>query len=347
MLPRLKSLTVVILTRERQEVLEESIEYWHNCEIKSLVLDNSIAPLDSTRIPPSTNYIHCPGVSFAGRSIIASENIDSIFSIICSDDERYLPSALDEMLGEFEKIDNLVSVGGLAIGIDKYGPIVTGTGAYFSMRAYHNSDDDAFQRLDCHFNLDSKSNKIGALYRVYYSSALVELLKVFGKCTQISTPYIFEVTAEVLSTLLGGTTYVDTIYWVRNWSLAPVQKTDWDRRILFYNWWTSPEYQIEREHWLRVIMSTQLIDAEVAVITEYISRICEKSPRDNSSNRNLKDRLYKSVQPVTKYFIYKIFAPDRIPKQLHDCVESILTMGIKINTQELQVAVRGIQGIKS
>jgi len=331
----LESLTIVILSRERQQVLLKTMDYWHKCGVKTLVLDNSSEPILETSIPSSSNYIYCKGVSFPERAARAANFLSSTFAILSSDDEQYLPSALKEMISEMNSDPNIASIGGLAIGVDKYGPRVTGSRAYFSMRNYENVNTNNSTRMKFHFSNEYDRNRIAALYRLFYSKELCKILKIFGECTNISTPYIYEVTAEIVATALGGTKYLDTIYWIRNWRIPPIQKNDWNRRLLFFQWWDSSEFEQEKQYWIELLLLSIAEDLNRSELVNFINHFALVGRNSNSSLQTSITKILRFPNSL-KYCLRKIFKSSSLPKRIEDVISEIKAEGIHANLSEIK-----------
>ncbi len=246
----LENLQVVIFSRNRHKQLIESLRYWHHCGIKTLVLHNTQDPLDSIDIPPTTEYIVHRG-PYAERCEIASRNLKFDFLIIASDDERYLPTALSKMVEQLEEFPELTSVGGQAIGIMANGLRYRTNLAYASQIQYQNTATDFQKRF--YFHYESGRNYSGAMYRVFRRDDFKKFLLLISKFSDIDTPYIFEVTAELFWTLVGPAKYVDEVFWVRNWVVPPIQTGDWDRKQYFYEWSQNPTHKKEFESWKQMV----------------------------------------------------------------------------------------------
>ena len=238
----LEELTVIIFSRGREKQLEKSIGYWAALDIRLLVVHNTDKPIEMYYEKQKVEYVVVED-SYAVRCKIASEHIQTPFSIICSDDEFFLPSSLESMLKEFQKDKSLVSVGAQSMAISKYGPRISAKFIYRNLLDYRNLSSLPSSRIQKHFYQDNMSFN-GAMYRVLRTKSMIQLLSLFYSCQSISTPYIFEVTGEIVVTLLGPSKYINEIFWLRNWIEPPINKKNWNRRIYFHNWWDEEIYKI-------------------------------------------------------------------------------------------------------
>lgn len=294
----LANLQVVIFSRNRHEQLIESLRYWDNCGIETLVLHNTQQPLKPAEIPSSTEYIVHEG-PFAERCEIASKVLKFDYFIIASDDERYLPTALSNMVKELEKSQELASVGGQAIGIMKYGLRYRTILAYSSQINYQNLNSEFQNRFIFHY--EGGQNYSGAMYRIFRREHFKRFLELTSKFSNIGTPYIFEVTSELFWTLIGPAKYVNEVFWVRNWVVPPVQTNDWDRKQYFYEWSQDPKYKKEFEFWKQTVTDEFNLFEENSAVFETVVRhrmIIEKN--EQQRNKKMSVQRLSNIRKITR-----------------------------------------------
>ena len=332
----LTNLQVVIFSRNRHEQLIESLRYWDNCGIKTLVLHNTQKPLKLAEIPSSTEYI-VHDRPFAERCEIASKVLKFDYFIIASDDERYLPTALTNMVKELEKSQELASVGGQAIGIMKHGLRFGTTLAYKSQVKYQNLNSELQNRIIFHYEGDQ--NYSGAMYRIFRREHFERFLKLISKFSNIGTPYIFEVTSELFWTLIGPARYVNEVFWVRNWIVPPVQTRDWDRKIYFYEWAQDPKYKKEFEFWKRMVTDEFNLLEENPAIFETVLRqrmIIEK--KEQQRNEKMGVQRFSNTRRITR-IISSVFKSKYQRKELNF---QLKTLGLEVRNDELAAALYSI-----
>ena len=332
----LANLQVVIFSRNRHEQLIESLRYWDNCGIKTLVLHNTQQPLKPAEIPSSTEYIVHEG-PFAERCEIASKVLTFDYFIIASDDERYLPTALTNMVKELEKSQELASVGGQAIGIMKYGLRFGTTLAYKSQVRYQNLNPEFQNRVIFHYEGDQ--NYSGAMYRIFRREHFKRFLKLISKFSNIGTPYIFEVTSELFWTLIGPARYVNEVFWVRNWIVPPVQTSDWDRKQYFFEWAQDPKYKKELEFWKRMVTDEFNLLRENPAIFETVLRqrmIIEK--KEQQRNEKMSVQRFSNTRKITR-IISSVFKSKYQQKELN---LQLKNLGLEVRNDELAAALYSI-----
>jgi hypothetical protein len=334
----LANLQVVIFSRNRHEHLAKSLRYWDNLGIATLVLHNTEQPIKSAEIPSSTEYIVHAG-PFAERCEIASKVLKFKFFIIASDDERYLPTALTNMVKELEENQELASVGGQAVAVMTHGLKYSTTLAYKSQMNYENLDNNPERRFEFHY--ESGQNFSGAMYRVFRREQFKNFLVVISQFSDISTPYIFEVTAELFWTLIGPSKYLNEVFWVRNWVVPPIQTGDWDRKQYFYEWSQNPEHAREFESWKEMI--TEIFDFlknRSNIYEKIIFHRMKTEQGEQSRNQVLKKQKHLKVKRIARA-LTSIFSSKYRMKELES---QLSNFGVAVRNDELFTALISITG---
>jgi hypothetical protein len=330
---KLANLQVVIFSRNRHKQLLESLRYWDQCGIQTLVLHNTQNPLSSLDIPSSTNYIVHEG-PFAERCEIASRILKFNFYIIASDDERYLPTALSRMVEELEESPELTSVGGQAIGIMKHGLRYRTTLAYKSQSHYQNSATDLQSRFEFHYESDLKFS--GAMYRVFRRDQFRRFLVLISGFANISTPYIFEVTAELFWTLIGPAKYIGEVFWVRNWIVPPIQTDDWDRKQYFYEWYLDPKCKKQIESWKEMVTEEfELLKNIPNIYSRIAFHRMKIEQMEQTRNQVLKKRKLERIQRLARE-LSSVFRSKYQTKGLNS---QLSNFGVTVRNDELMAAL--------
>lgn len=336
----LSEITVIIFSRNRSAELNRSIRYWSGLQVECLVLDNSPNKLTQIPISPLISYVYCPNLNFSQRARIAAELIKNKYSIICSDDERYTPSALAAMIKEMNNNSEILSMGGHAIAVGKYGPLVYGNFAYSQMLHYQNLNSNEFTRIEKHFGQKNLGWPIGAMYRIIRTEAMKKLLTLFSYCQNISTPYIYEVTSEIVVTALGKSQYLDCIFWIRNWETPAINQADWDRKLLFSQWWENEKFVDEKDRWVydltQEIFPTESSTKIGAIFKSIIElrKTTEKLPTFNSNSAFKND--------YAKYYYRRVFTPKSLPITVTQTLLNASNSGVISDVREVEFAIASI-----
>ena len=290
--------TVVILSRGRELQLRRSVEYWNNTHLRVLILHNTDSPLPSCLFKHNVTYV-VSVTDFASRSKIAAGMIQTKYAVLCSDDELLLPTGLSRMGQFLEDHQEVLSIGGRTLALGKSGSETTATYIYQNMSNYSNFEKSMLQRL-MHHTTEQKDYKSGSMYRLMHSDLMTEMLKTFSELSNVSTPYIYEVTGEIIVNGKGQGVYLKELYWIRNWINDQIEHTNWDRKLYFHQWWESVQFRNEHKIWINALQSTLGATLTSEELSEVLDDIFKKrkllEDHEIARSRGIKNLLPKWVR---------------------------------------------------
>lgn len=221
----LNQVTVVIFSKDRINSLRKVLNYWEENGINTLVLDGSREPDTAIQRLQRCKYIHSHS-GLKERMSMASNLIETPFSILCSDDEVFLPSALEKMTVSITNDHEIVSIGGACISVWKYGPTILSSWPYKKTLNLQILDSSPLVR----FRKTSVNGS--ALVRfMNYNLNRSELLKEILICQARKSIQISEVTSIFYTLLRGKVVYIPQVYWVRNWNKISISNEEVDRNF--------------------------------------------------------------------------------------------------------------------
>ena len=289
----LEDITVVILSRGREHELSRSIQYWNQTNFKVVILHNTKMPISQSFLASNIRYIILER-DYASRCARAIPEINTKYAVFCADDELLIPNGLSTMGNYLEQHPEISSVGGATLGVGKYGSTLTATYTYQNMIDYSNLHNSFFERLESH-SFGQPEYRTGAMYRLMRAEVMTLLLQTFSGLSKISTPYIFEVTGEIVVNGLGKSIYLNDLYWVRNWINHQVEHKDWNRKLYFQEWWGSEKYAEEREKWLDLLALLPKEQDSKKRLLRVVGELNEKRKileiRESNSNSKLRNRI--------------------------------------------------------
>jgi glycosyltransferase domain-containing protein len=298
----LKDITVVILSRGRERELSRSIQYWNQTNLNVVILHNTKMPIPQSRLASNISYIVLER-DFAARCARAIPEINTRYAVFCADDELLIPSGLSRMGIYLEQHPEISSVGGATLGVGKYGSTLTATYTYQNMIGYSNLHNSYFERLESH-SFGQSEYRTGAMYRLMRTEVMILLLQTFSSLSKISTPYIFEVTGEIVVNGSGKSIYLNELYWVRNWINHQVEHKDWDRKLYFQEWWGSEKYAEEREKWIDLLTPLPKDHDSKKRLLRVVGELNEKrkilETRESNSNSNLRSRIPQWLRRIRR-----------------------------------------------
>lgn len=224
------------------------------------------------------------------------------------------------MRSVLQRKSRLGSVGGVAVGAFKYGDYVTGSIAYPEMRRYTNNIQSTPDRIQHHL-LKGGNGGIprAGMYRLFRRQSMEVLLQSIALCSNISTPYVYEVATEVISVWCGFTLYLETPYWIRNWQTAAISSSDWNRRLDFSAWWGHDSYLLENKRMVEAIC--MITGLEPNFVYDLISAYTKKrAPLEKNPLQNAK--YFSNWGRSVKQKITGRFFRDRMPTRLGEVLNS-------------------------
>lgn len=328
----LEDITVLILSRGRDDILRRSLEYWASLPLTILVLHHTDSPLTTFSNSKNVKYINS-NTPYGARCAIAAQNISSKYAILVSDDDFYLSSGLLALSEALDVRNDLVSVGGQTISVGKYGKLITGTSAYLHTRNYKNLEDSTFERLTKHFNVEEGYIN-GSMYRLFRADQFIDLMNNLGSLSNIRTPYIFEVSSEILANATGKSEYLNQVLWIRNWINPPVNHSEWKRNLYFFEWATDSEFSDEYNMW-REFMRKRL-DLDQEIFDDLLQQII-KVRQISEENEISKIRKHSFLIPESiKYFLRRMLRPDSLPSTVEEEIQKLIHAEVLVNQEEVE-----------
>ena len=303
-----------MLSRGRESHLSRSVEYWNQTKLKVVILHNTLEPLPADSFASNVRYIVMEN-DFASRCGRVSSEVNTKYAVMCADDELLLPSGLTTMGTYLDTHPDIASVGGKTLGVGKYGRNLTATYTYQNMANYFNYGETFFDRLDLH-TFGQAEYRTGAMYRLMRSDVMRKMLQAFSELSPISTPYIFEVTGEIIVNGLGKTIYLEELYWVRNWINEQVEHRNWDRKLYFHQWWSKAEYANERDSWIDSL-TTHVNEKESKIrIFQVVQDLNQKrkilEARELEAKSNLRNRIPKWPRKIKRFLTPRKYVKNNI-----------------------------------
>lgn len=242
-----KDITILIASFNRSVQIVPLINYYLEFGFYVKVAYNSTDPilLEHQRLE-----LYRSNDSYASRCEILSKHIETKFSILVTDDDLFIGDAILGMKGVLEE-SNCTSIFGQVVGSWFNNGDYQVSPAYSNFESYSNLANEATDRVVNQYTIPRLTPI--SMYRITYSSVMATMLRLFGKLEFISTPYVYEHTAEIFINYCGTSTRTSQLYWIRNWEDSSISNSSWNRSLSFLEWFNHPEYFEERKKWLLII----------------------------------------------------------------------------------------------
>jgi hypothetical protein len=333
----LSDITIVILSRGRENALRRTLNYWESCNAQVIVLHNTKLPLSKELFSRNIQY-EVITEPFSARCGIVPKFLKTQFAILGSDDEVYIHSALKSMEYALKVNPEIVSVGGCTVGAGKYGPMTYAAPAYQNMYGYRNISNDPLERIRYHFN-PSVGFRTGGMYRLMRAPIMATVMESFSNMTPISTPYIFEISGEILINACGPSIYLPNVYWIRNWNNEVVNDGSWNRGLSFTNWITMPKYHSETIEWFNAMREFIPINQQdFELVIQHVIKWCVET--DVSEYSHKKRRL--PISDNLKFIIRSVLARKSLPPSVTKTLTDMRSNNIVFDEREIRKAIRNI-----
>ena len=142
----LKKLTVVIISKDRINELENVISYWLKTSCKLVVIHDSKEPLNSSYTNKNFVYIRSEE-PYLIRLAIAENFITTPYSVICNDDEIFLVDPLEKFINFLDLDKNIEAVGGQVIAYSWAGDKLLASNVYPHLQNYLNNNMSSISRI--------------------------------------------------------------------------------------------------------------------------------------------------------------------------------------------------------
>lgn len=337
----LEKLTLVIFTFNRHSLLVRTLNYWSNYNIKLIVLDGSSMRLKN-RCLQSKNIKYIYDTRGLYERLLSSVNhIDTEFVILGSDDEFYLPSALESCIKFLLKEPTFTSCGGRAIGFISDKGKILGVKQYTRLKNFCLDNQNGNLRALMHF-----SNYVPAhFYSVMRSSIWNKISKyVFEKNYELSAAH--ELQLEYLATIAGKSKIIPELLWLRNKGVPPINNFEM-KKVEKRQWWFDNKYQLEKDDFIKrmkqasnELLNDQNYELDDDLISKSFEAYLHNLKFQDSSLRKLVRLMPHQIKLIIKsIFSFKYKYITNKYESLKDEVSLLETNGVYVNQKELDFVI--------
>lgn len=241
---RLAELTVVIPSYGRQAYLGRQVKAWAGTAAKVIMLDGSPAPWEgSHQLPPNIEYWHRP-TSIEERFRFVIDKLETPYSILLSDDELYVPSALSECIHEISRNPGCVACKGIPLGFNWVRGVVTGREVYPGLRGLRIDQDTPEERVLAHF----APYNMATLWAVIATDVFKKTLRAASAAGPFRGVGVVEKQISLVTAWSGKCHVINELMWLRSEENPNI----WDsERQTYHDWYTDRRNQAEIDAFLR------------------------------------------------------------------------------------------------
>jgi len=193
----------------------------------------------------NVRYIHHP-VGLYARLKQAATLVETEFVMMGTDDDFFVPSALEACIKELKENTRLISCGGLAVGFGFENAMYLRK-VYPNLKNHELLNDIAYERTAKHF----ANYEPAHLYSVQRAESWTKLAEgIFSR--EFDFFAAWELQFEFLVPYLGPTKIINNLLWMRGFEVEPIRGTSasmsYDNYI--FDWWKNPEYETDKEQFI-------------------------------------------------------------------------------------------------
>jgi glycosyltransferase domain-containing protein len=243
----LKDLTLIIPTYNRPIYAIRQLNYWSDTGACVHVIDGSYETINESlydKSNPNLNYHFLGNSSIEDRLGYAINLIKTNYSALISDDEFFLPSAIEKCIKTIE-INNLVACKGLCFSFNYLDGKVVGNLFYPGMRGYKINADTSLNRMIQHMN----PYAMASLWSIMKSDVTIACLEAASLTGKLSSAACVEIQTSLITSFLGSVEVIDDLFWLRSQENKNIWWKEGNTQIS--EWYTDPNYQDEVKHFLQ------------------------------------------------------------------------------------------------
>ena len=300
----LEKLTVVILSKDRNEELNQLINYWSKTPSNIVVIHDTQFPLKSHNFSSKVFYVRSKA-HILERLDLALNYIFTPYTIICNDDEIFLINPLIKFINYLEREKNIEAVGGQVLAYNWAGNQLLASKIYPFLNNFSNTDPIPVNRIKKTFDAKNVMD-LTLVYRSEQFRKIVNCTKNFSKFT---TPFMYETMFALFSSYYCRSIRLKDIYWMRNW-YTPFQHFDtWNRKLTWGEWCKDQVFEIERINWKKMFISlltneTNFSESQSGLLAEYLLEWKAIGVNNKNSKKTI---IWISIKNFTKLIIPNYF----------------------------------------
>lgn len=281
----LADLTLVIPAYNRPAYSERQIDFWSQTDVKLCILDGSRESAPQAlidRMGPNVYYRHLP-IGFNERLVMACDLVQTKYVALLGDDELYAPQGLRDCISQLEADERLVAcVGRSMFFFHRDGEIIGHQTYEKSQNLVHTFGSDV-DRLD--ESLVDITRGPYLLYGLFNAHQWKTAVRVsYGK--KYASGYVYEFAFHLIATLLGPSTMVDSLVWMRSGENLAMSSDAVNRKIGIGEWGTDPQFSEEVNY---------LIDGVVGAVAN----------EGRFAAEELRNAVHRAVEGFVAYSLHK------------------------------------------
>jgi len=227
-------ITICVLAKEKNQILEQLINYWLDKSAKIIVLHETNNPLTIKSKNSSVTYIPTKETFFRRLTLLASM-VDTKYILMSTDDELFTTSFINKGVKFLETNEDYSAIGGQTAALWKHSGRNNFGLIYKNNLNYQTNKDLPLERAFESIDKSSGTQHIGAPYRIMRKQVFKNWVDALNKLQPFECAYLYEVLAEIYQTIHGKVKIDNSLFWIRNWMV--ISPNEFDRNNYYHQWW--------------------------------------------------------------------------------------------------------------
>jgi len=241
-MPNLSELTLVVPTYNRQQHALKQMRFWSGSPVTLHILDGTNKPIKNEKlkdIEDNVQYHHLPCI-FEERVGKAIKFIDTPYVAFLSDDEYFIPSALEHCIEYLKNNKDFAACIGICMGFHSAKKGLYGRPMYDSWKGTGCFEETSGERIIAKM----KQNDSPVYYSVQRADIWKQSIALLPK-HRFSSPWVQEFQFEIAICYQGKSIVLNELMWLRNTETGHVTYNKWNRKLDFETWMKEPQYTDE------------------------------------------------------------------------------------------------------
>jgi glycosyltransferase domain-containing protein len=347
----LGDLTLVIPAYNRPAYLERQIDFWSQTDVKLCILDGSQESASQAlinRMGPNVYYRHLP-IGFNERLVMACDLVQTKYVALLGDDELYAPQGLRDCISQLEADKRLVAAVGRSMFFFYRDGEIIGHQTYEKSQNLDHTFGSDIDRLD--ESLVDITCGPYLLYGLFNADHWKTAVRVsYGR--KYASGYVYEFAFHLIATLLGPSTMVDSLVWMRSGENPAMSSDAVNRKIGIGEWGTDPQFFDEVTYLIDAVVSSivserrfaaeELRDVARRAVEGFVAYSLHKPKRPIAYWHRLLYFLARNTQKFVKRLLKKNMSPglgkvlDYRGVPIGQAVSDMQVRGIAVDANEMQ-----------
>ena len=257
----LADLTLVVPAYNRPAYLERQIDFWLQTDVKLCILDGSRESAPQAlidRMGPNVHYRHLP-IGFNERLVMACDLVQTKYVALLGDDELYAPHGLQDCITQLDEDMRLIACVGRTLFFFERDGAIYGHQTYEKSADLEHTFGNSIERL--HESLIDITKSPYLLYGLFRTTEWKKAVRIaYGR--KYASGYVYEFAFHLISTLLGPSTMVESLVWMRSGENTAMSSDAVNRKIGLGEWGTDPKYVSEVSYLAESVVATILAEGK-------------------------------------------------------------------------------------